>query len=160
MRTHRPQGKSIVSKGLTSDSRFRSSLSAIAKRGKIDSELATGWLFVATLCLLGFGLEIMSIPRDCHISPPLRIGSNTDVTMIVKHDMSCPAAVDSRISSVDQLQIVSTPQAGTVSQRGRTGLVYRPERHSGSTDFFAFKLHGKLGDHDVDTLVRVSVIVI
>ena len=44
---------------------------------------------------------------------------------------------------LDGLSIDAAPQYGTLSPRGRTGVIYRPDRAFTGNDTFVFSLHGR-----------------
>jgi hypothetical protein len=118
--------------------------------------LALLWLLVALPVLLSAAL-VLPTARACSIGPHRPVlGGTSDVAMLVKHGMSCAVFIKTGDAEIDRLDIVSRPQQGAVTQRGRTGLVYRATRQNGE-DSFAFRLHGKSRDRAIDATVRVTV---
>ena len=61
--------------------------------------------------------------------------------------------------TIADLKVVAAPQHGTVTARGRTGSIYRPEPRYRGEDSFDLALRGRSGGEDGVAIVRVQVMV-
>ena len=59
-------------------------------------------------------------------------------------------------ASIEALTIESHPKFGTLSTRGRTGVIYRPNSRTGGPDEFAFAIHGVAPSSTQKFVIRVS----
>lgn len=118
----------------------------MARRGSL--------LALTVICLSAFS----SAAPDCRVSAvPLTFGAQADATITMKAGLACPIVVRAGSASVDKLEILSMPQAGTVAERGRTGVTYRPQAGFKGEDSFIFAMRGRSDAHSGTSIVRVSV---
>jgi hypothetical protein len=129
---------------------------------RFDRELVTGWLLISGFAALGAALALpLQAPlHGCLIDTGYpQATSQADVNMRVREGMACAVLVRTGSAVVSDLRIVAGPVLGTVSQRGRTGVIYRAGRTFHGDDTFAFELRGRDAQHDFTSLVHVAVTV-
>jgi hypothetical protein len=102
----------------------------------------------------------VAAPVDCRAARlPLRLNSQADAAMTVARGSPCALVIESGPASVDALSVTTAPANGTVSPRGRTGVIYRAARGFAGDDAFSIALqghvHGTVGTMQVN--VRVAV---
>ena len=95
-----------------------------------------GCLFLLGLVFAWAGAKAFDIgaPAECRTAP-IAFGKHAAITISVKSGMSCPVIVKTATASIDELEITSFPQDGTVLARGRTGLIYRSRQSFKGEDF-------------------------
>ncbi len=116
------------------------------------SAVAHGWPAVpaswfvglSILCVLALAAAGALSSRDCRVEPVvLEGGLDHDVSISVPTGRPCPILVRVGNVTLDGLSIDEAPQYGTLTPRGRTGVVYRPDRAFSGDDTFVFSLHGR-----------------
>lgn len=120
------------------------------------------WYFVA---LSGLGVVAMVCAgilgsHDCRVAPiPLTLGLKTEVSVALPANTPCTILVQSGSTPLDGLTIDSAPQRGTLTPRGRTGVVYRPRPGFKGADTFDFSLRGRSSaEYETATIrVRASI---
>jgi hypothetical protein len=128
---------------------------ALLRRPEVTGCVALIAIFVA---LIGIrSAELIGI-RDCRADPvALALGLNIEATMTVQGGSACALWIKGATASIGDLEITSPPRHGVVLTRGRTGVVYQPERQFVGRDSFAFTLRGT-SPADVGTsIARVNV---
>jgi hypothetical protein len=81
---------------------------------------------------------------QCHISsPPVTFGTNTETQMLVRGGLPCPIWTRIAGTSINELVVTRAPTNGTVTPRGRTGVIYRPAANYQGTDVFEFAMRGQ-----------------
>jgi hypothetical protein len=96
--------------------------------------------------------------RPCLTQPlVLTPGADLDVKMTVSPKAACTISAKANGITVNDVTITAAPLHGTIAQRGRTGVTYRPTGRSGSEDFFAFAIRGTQDRRDQVSLFRVHV---
>jgi hypothetical protein len=135
--------------------RVSSSRAFVWNRPEVFGCAALVGLFLA---LVG-GTTINSMgASQCRAEPgTLVFGADVEATMTVSHGSPCAIWIKAENTSLDELKVTSLPQHGTISLRGRTGVIYRPYREFTGEDFFLFTLRGSSAMRDKASLVRVRV---
>ena len=96
----------------------------------------------------------------CHVAPvPVTLGANADTSVAMPAGAPCTVILRTGQAVVEDLTVTVPPQHGTVVARGRTGVVYRPQRQFRGDDRFAFAVSGRLGPAFETSVVRVHVTV-
>jgi hypothetical protein len=109
---------------------------------------AVAWCFVGLsgLCVLAIVCAGIFGSHDCHVAPiRLALGHETEVSIALPANTPCTILVQPGSATLDGLRIDVPPQRGTLTPRGRTGVVYRPRAGFKGTDAFDFSLRG--GSH-------------
>jgi hypothetical protein len=78
--------------------------------------------------------------RGCGI-PPISLGRSSDLSVALSANTPCAILVKPPSAPIDAISIDAPPQHGTLTSRGRTGVVYRPHPGFKGSDAFAFSLH-------------------
>jgi hypothetical protein len=96
----------------------------------------------------------------CHNTPGrLIFGQTFDVSMSLARNTACSVWLHPGSTAVDRLEIVTPPQHGAIDMRGRTGVIYRADRHFKGTDFFTFAVRGQSAAYKGTSVHRVHVTV-
>jgi hypothetical protein len=144
--------------------RFTGAQSAAAANDLLAQRRAVLLGCFALLGLLAFGIAARSLdvrpPAECH-SVPLRLmlGTETPATMTLDAGAVCAISLTAPDATIAELKIAAAPQHGTVTARGRTGAIYRPDPRYRGEDSFDLALRGRSGGEDGIAVVRVRVTV-
>ena len=96
--------------------------------------------------------------RDCRVEPiPLALGRHSDVPIALPANRPCAILVKAGSTPLDDITIDAPPQHGTLALRGRTGVVYRPDRGFKGDDAFVFTLRSSSAG--ASSVVRVRAVV-
>jgi hypothetical protein len=123
---------------------------------------AVAWWFVGLsgLCVLAMvGAGILG-SHGCRVAPiPLALGHETEVSVSLPANTPCTILVQGGSATLDNLHINVPPERGTLTPRGRTGVVYRPRAGFKGADTFDFSLRGgSHSDYETATIrVRASI---
>ena len=83
--------------------------------------------------------------RGCRLAPiPLALGRDSDVSINLPANTPCTILVQTGSAVLDDIAINAPPERGTLTSRGRSGVVYRPLPGFKGNDSFDFSLHGLL----------------
>jgi hypothetical protein len=107
---------------------------------------AVAWCFVGLsgLCVAAMVSAGLLGSHDCRVAPiPLALGLETEVSLALPANTPCTIVVHSGGASLDGLRIDVPPERGTLTPRGRTGVVYRPRPGFKGADAFDFSLSGR-----------------
>ncbi len=107
---------------------------------------APAWRFVglSILCVLAMAVAGTLSSRGCRVEPvTLGAGIGRDISIAVPADTPCTILVRPGSATLVGFTVDVPPQRGTVTPRGRTGVVYRPNRGYTGDDGFTFSLHGR-----------------
>jgi hypothetical protein len=107
---------------------------------------AVAWCFVGLsgLCLLAMVAAGILGSHDCRVAPiPLALGVQTEVSIALPANTPCTILVQGGSATLDGLRIDVPPERGTLTPRGRTGVVYRPRSGFKGADVFDFSLRGR-----------------
>jgi hypothetical protein len=128
---------------------------ALLRRPEVTGCVALIAIFVA---LIGIrSAELIGI-RDCRADPvALALGLNIEATMTVQGGSACALWIKGATASIGDLEITSPPRHGVVLTRGRTGVVYQPERQFAGRDSFAFTLRGMSPADAGTSIARINV---
>ncbi len=120
-----------------------------------------GYLFIlgfALLLLLGRGN--IAPPAECTAYPrELVFGVDKGVTLTTKSGVLCPLPLQTPAAFIDDLQLVSPPERGTVLTDGPHGTVYRASPGFHGEDSFTVAMRGHSSIYTGTSVVRVSVAV-
>jgi hypothetical protein len=98
-------------------------------------------------------------PSACQITlPSVALASNIETTMTVG-STPCSLWVQPGSDSFDEITMLSKPDHGIVTARGRTGVVYQANPGFKGEDFFVFVLHGGPATYKRSTVIRVRAVV-
>ena len=98
--------------------------------------------------------------HGCQAKPiPLVLGFDTQISISTSAGTPCPLMLRTGGIPLDELSVEAQPQHGTVTARGRTGVVYRPSPAFKGEDTFAFSVRGSPSARSETSVVRVRAIV-
>jgi hypothetical protein len=120
------------------------------------------WLLAGGIVLPVWGLLWLTRPglTECQAAPlALKLGSQVAVAMNVTSGMACTLFAQIGSASLEEPIIDMPPQHGSVSFRGRSGVMYRADPAYKGNDFFAIKLNGRSNSEPGAMKVGVSVVI-
>jgi hypothetical protein len=139
---------------------MRMRLASLAHTALLGRPEVTGCVALIAIfaALIGIrSVELIGI-RDCRADPvALALGLNIEAAMTVRGGTACALWVKGSTASITDLEITSPPRHGVVLTRGRTGVVYQPERQFTGRDSFAFTLRGTSPADAGTSIARVNV---
>jgi hypothetical protein len=115
---------------------------------------------LAALCLLTAALwsPFSNATGGCRTSPLVfRPGVAAETLMTVARDRACSLYVSPGSAIINSLQIDAVPSGGTLSARGRTGVIYRALSGFNGDDAFTFTLAGKVKEDIATMTVKVQI---
>ena len=133
--------------------------------GESISDVARAPSLVPAWCFVGISALSVCVvvttgalsDRSCRVKPvPLMLGAATDISIAAPADMPCTILVRTGSTSLDAMTIEAPPQNGTLAERGRTGVIYRPSRGFKGDDAFTFSLRGGVPESAI-IRVRASI---
>ena len=116
------------------------------------------WCFVTLsgLCVVAMVLAGILGSRDCRIAPiQLALGIEAAVSIALPANRACTILVHPGNATLDAITVVSPPERGTLTPRGRTGVVYRPPPGFKGGETFDFSLHGRSSSTYETSTIRV-----
>ena len=151
---------------------YPSAAAEIAARARRSLELGKGlsalararpllpaWCFVglSALCVVAMVVVGALSARGCRVAPiPLTLGAGTELAIAIPADTPCTILIPAGGATLDEITVDTPPQHGTLTARGRTGTVYRPNRGFKGDDAFAFSLNARSGAVRESSIVRVQ----
>jgi hypothetical protein len=149
---------------LAAPSGFLSFVLAPTRQAAADSRRLRLAAFLLALGVAGLALATpgpIALPLGgCHNTPGrLIFGQTFDVSMSLARNTACSVWLHPGSTAVDRLEIVTPPQHGAIDMRGRTGVIYRADRHFKGTDFFTFAVRGQSAAYKGTSVHRVHVTV-
>jgi hypothetical protein len=116
---------------------------------------------LGTIGLLLIGLAASwSMPVRCQTRPiALAPGASTDASVAMRAGRACTIAVEIGPAIIRAVRIETNPAHGKLMLRGRTGVIYVPDRDFKGKDVFAFALDSAAGRDAGTSLVRVAATV-
>ena len=116
---------------------------------------------LGTIGLLLIGLVASWLmPERCQTRPiAVAVGASTDASVSMQAGRACTIAVEIGPAIIRMVSIETHPAHGRLMLRGRTGLVYVPDRDFKGNDTFAFTLDNADGREAGTSLVRVAATV-
>lgn len=116
---------------------------------------------LATTGLLLIGLAASWLmPARCQTLPiALALGASTDASIATRAGRACTISVEIGSAIIRNVSIETNPAHGRLMLRGRTGVIYVPDRDFKGKDVFAFALDGTAGREAGMSLVRVAATV-
>src|SRR5437879_273708 len=152
-------GKTIPADASAAGERQRKHCAADPRR--IDSRIVLGGCAIL-LSLIGVwstmkALELRS-PSVCD-APPVRLtfGAETAARIETGSGTACAVAMQAGATVIEDLTVTVAPQHGSISPRGRTGVVYRARDNYRGEDSFALALRGRSETQHGVAIVRVRV---
>jgi Bacterial Ig domain len=127
-----------------------------AARGR---PLAPAWCLVglSALCVVAMVAAGALSARGCRVAPiPLTLGAGTELSVTIPADTPCTILIPAGSATLDDITVDAPPQHGTLTARGRTGTVYRPNRGFKGEDEFAFSLNARSGAGRESSIIRVQ----
>jgi len=110
---------------------------------------------IAAVCAMFWTHALGS--SSCHIRlAPYVFGITSAISASVPAGVPCTITIRPGSASIEALTIESYPKFGTLSTRGRTGVIYRPNSRTGGSDEFAFAIHGVGSSPMQKFVIRVS----
>ena len=90
---------------------------------------------------------------------PLALGAELSATITMPANTPCTVTVAAGGTSIEEIAIGVTPQHGTATLRGRTGVTNRPAPRFKGDDLSAFSVRGRAGSTTGRSLVQVRATV-
>ncbi len=121
--------------------------------------LLPAWCFVglSALCVVVMVVVGGLSARGCRVAPiPLTLGTGTELAITIPANTPCTILIPAGSATLDDITVDVPPQHGTLTARGRTGTVYRPNRGFKGDDAFAFSLNARSGAVLDSTMIRVQ----
>jgi hypothetical protein len=121
--------------------------------------LFPAWAFVglSALCVCAMVVAGALSARGCRVAPiPLALGAGTELSISVPANTPCTILIPAGGATLDDITVDEPPQHGTLTARGRTGTIYRPNRGFKGQDVFAFSLNARSGAARESAAVRVQ----
>jgi hypothetical protein len=112
---------------------------------------------IAVLGMLALAAGVRSVAgvSECRVAaPPAVFGTNAETQMLIRGGLPCPIWTVVASATVNELAITVAPKNGSLTHRGRTGVIYRPAANYRGTDVFEFAMRGQ-----AKSTVRVNVTV-
>jgi hypothetical protein len=98
--------------------------------------------------------------HDCRVAPiPLALGRDSDVSVSLPVNTPCTILVQTGSAVLDDITVNAPPERGTLTSRGRTGVIYRPSPGFKGADSFGFSLHGRSNSVPETSVIHVRAIV-
>jgi len=117
---------------------------------------ASGFIGFSILCVVAMVLAGALSSHDCRAKPiPLALGLDAEASIAMPANSPCTILVWAGSTALDGITIDAPPERGTLTPRGRTGVVYRPHRGFKGDDAFAFSLHGRSSSVRETSIIRV-----
>ena len=116
---------------------------------------------LGTIGLLLIGLVASWLmPMRCQTRPiAVALGASTDASVAMQAGRACTISVEIGPAIIRMASIETHPAHGRLMLRGRTGVIYVPDRDFKGTDMFAFTLDSAAGREAGTSLVRVAATV-
>jgi hypothetical protein len=116
---------------------------------------------LGTVGLLLIGLAASWLmPVRCQTRPiALALGASTDASVAMRAGRACTISVETGPAVIRAVSIETNPAHGKLMLRGRTGVIYVPDRYFKGKDAFAFALDSAAGREAGTSLVRVAATV-
>jgi hypothetical protein len=121
-----------------------------------------GWCFVAlsVLCVAAMVGASFLGSRGCRLAPiPFALGRDSDVSITLPANTPCTILIQTGNAVLDDIAVQAPPERGTLTSRGRTGVVYRPRPGFKGSDAFDFSLRGLLNGARETSIVRVRAVI-
>jgi hypothetical protein len=117
---------------------------------------------VAFVGVLAFGLAARTLDArplaECRSGPVrLALGSETAATVTIGSGAACAISFFAPAVSMNGVRIMAAPRHGTVTPRGRTGVIYRAAAKYRGEDSFDLALSGRSDGGEGVAIVRVTV---
>jgi hypothetical protein len=120
----------------------------------------SAWCFVALsiLCVAAMVWASMLGARGCHVEP-IAPGRASDVSIKLPANTPCTILVRTGNAVLDDIVVHAPPKHGTLTSRGRTGVVYRPAPGFKGSDSFIFSLQRRPNSVPETTVVHVRAVI-
>ena len=119
---------------------------------------------IAALVLLAAGGAAFAIKnssltaRGCNTAPrPMLLAEQVDATMTIRGGRPCPIIAQLIADSINGLDVTTFPSNGKLTPRGRTGVIYHPDRKFRGEDYFEYAMDRSTGAGAARSVVRVHV---
>jgi hypothetical protein len=110
---------------------------------------------LATFALAAVARSANVAVSECRVTePPAVYGTNAETQMLIRGGVPCPIWTRIARGPIKELAVTLAPKNGSVTPRGRTGVVYRPATNYRGSDVFEFAMRGQ-----PTSTVRVNVTV-
>ena len=104
---------------------------------------ASAFMGLSMVCVAAMAVATALSANECRVKPiALAPGQVTDVVIAVPARTPCTMQVRLGSAMVDELAVTVPPSHGALTPRGRTGVIYRPDRGFRGEDTFVFSLQG------------------
>jgi hypothetical protein len=128
---------------------------------RIDSRTALSGCAIL-LGLVGVWVTMQALElrplSACRASPAqLTFGAETATRIETGSGTACTVAVQPGVAVIEELTITSAAQHGSISPRGRIGVIYRAHGNYRGEDSFALALRGRAGGSAGVAIIRVRV---
>jgi hypothetical protein len=117
---------------------------------------ASAFVGMSILCVGAMVVASVLSAHDCRVKPiPLTLGRDAEVAIAVPAKTPCTVQVQAGSATLDDLVVTAPPAHGVLTPRGRTGVIYRPDRGFRGDDGFVFSLQGTVDATRTSSAIRV-----
>jgi hypothetical protein len=102
-------------------------------------------------------LELRPLSACRALPVQLTFGAETATRIETGSGTACTVAMQPGVAVIEELTITSAAQHGSISPRGRTGVIYRAHGNYRGEDSFALALRGRAGGNAGVAIIRVRV---
>ena len=120
------------------------------------------WFFVgfSAICVFTMVGAGMVGSHDCQAGPiRLVAGLASDISAVVPANTTCTIVVKAGSMTLADIGIDTPPEHGSLTPRGRTGVVYRPQRGFKGEDRFEFSLRSGSDGSRKEFVIHVRAVV-
>src|SRR5262245_8921222 len=121
---------------------------------------ASAFVGLSIVCVCAMVVASVLSAQDCRVKPiALTPGLDADLAITVPGKTPCTIQVQSGSASLDDIVVTEPPAHGVLMPRGRTGVIYQPERGFRGQDTFVFSLQGIVGTERTSSAIHVRATV-
>src|SRR5262245_4504007 len=121
---------------------------------------ASAFVGLSMACVVAMAVASVLSAHDCRVKPiSLVSGRDAELAITVPARTSCTIQVQSGSAMLAELAVTRPPAHGILAPRGRTGVIYHPDRGFRGDDAFAFSLQGTADDVPASSAIRVRATV-
>jgi hypothetical protein len=127
---------------------------------KLGMAKAASIATIAVLAVSGLALWAKA-PRligDCRTAPrPMLLAEQVEATMTIRGRTPCLIIAQLTNDTISGLDVIRKPNNGKLTVRGRTGLIYHPDRNFRGQDYFEYAMDRSAAAGATRSMVRVHV---
>jgi hypothetical protein len=119
-----------------------------------------GCLALVGVLALGIAARTLDVRPlvECRSGPmPLTLGGETAATVTMGSGAACAISFVALAASMNDISVMAGPRHGTITPRGRTGVIYRADAKYRGDDGFDLALRGRSDSGEGVAIARVKV---